>query len=348
MSKVLLICLFFTLMAAICHAGPAKAVREDIADAVEEHDKEEHPPQADGDHQGAPEEHHEAEGKHDYPPVDEGEHKEGEHKEGEGGEHKEPEFSDEDALLGEEDEEHEDYLKMDLDARMTKIKSIATKHDTNDDGKLSFEELEAWVLGSFTALTKKDALLWAKKADANNDTNISVEEHTKYINFNETTPIAKHLLALEQASFAAADLDNNKLLNQTEVLAFYDPYDYAYMHDSEVARKIGSLDTDMNGALSLAEFTAHRKKVNSTETDEAAIVEFKGLDKDSNGELSATEAKPWAIPHTTAMGAAIEAKHLIATADSNSDGVLSIDEITEHAEHFFENTVKPPPSHDEL
>jgi Ca2+-binding EF-hand superfamily protein len=57
------------------------------------------------------------------------------------------------------------------------------------------------------------------------------------------------------------------------------------------------------------------------------------FDLDHDGKLNDTEIFRWLIPDDRATAAA-EADHILEKSDSNKDGHLSLDEISEHAQVF--------------
>lgn len=317
-------------MVVYCQASVKKNVREDLHKIVEDHEDDDI------------EEHLDEEKKKD----DKDEKKEKSEKSEKSGKDKEDnlEWTEEEALLA--DEKHV-LEKMPHEERVQHLKETALKYDTDNDGKISFVELEAWIAASFGSITQRDALKYFHSVDMNKDKKVSWDEVEKNLDVNATTPQGQYHIKTEKASFATADLNSDGFLNETEIVAFYDPYDYPFMHESETMRRMSDLDLDMSGSLSLDEFTKDPKKPDA-EVDPDVVKAFREYDKDSDGKLSSVEAQEWAIKHTTAALAAEEAKELMTTSDMNKDGILTIDEMVEHEEHFFDSAALHYGEHDEL
>ena len=58
----------------------------------------------------------------------------------------------------------------------------------------------------------------------------------------------------DERRFAAADLNNDGVLDKNEYVAFYHPYDYEYMHKFEIERGIKDYDKDNDGVVTVDEF----------------------------------------------------------------------------------------------
>eukprot|EP00930_Biecheleria_cincta_P025340 TRINITY_DN1805_c0_g1_i2.p1 TRINITY_DN1805_c0_g1~~TRINITY_DN1805_c0_g1_i2.p1 ORF type:complete len:267 (-),score=94.39 TRINITY_DN1805_c0_g1_i2:42-842(-) len=176
------------------------------------------------------------------------------------------------------------------------INTVLTEMDENKDGKLSFDELQASDPGGSDQMEGEE-----KK-----------EEEKR--------------MALEKMKFEAADLDRDGLLTTDELVGLFYPE-----QNNEVLKIISQdtlslKDTDKDGHLSPSEFWE-----GDIATDEAGKIadeelkEFKLLDKDGDGRMNVEELMHWESGHHHTKAAMDQ---LLATADKNSDGHLTTEELT--------------------
>lgn len=248
-------------------------------------------------------------------------------------------LTDEEALFGDGEEDPDALRAMPKHERIDHLKQHAEKHDLNKDGYISFHELETWVAKSLIELQAKEAIEFLESEDSNKDSKLSFEEVSKDLNLSDKSATGKRQIEDEKRVFEAADRDSDGFISSSEIPAFYDPYDFSYMHDAETSRRMSELDHDLNGKLTVEEFASESGKDEIGEPDSELVIEFRKLDKDSNEELSHEEFKAYAIKNTGAEAAAEEAQELIKASDLNHDKHLSINELVQHEEEFLESAI---------
>ncbi|XP_046565805.1 reticulocalbin-1-like [Haliotis rubra] len=134
----------------------------------------------------------------------------------------------------------------------------------------------------------------------------------------------------DERLFDGADLDKNKMLDKSEYVAFYHPYDFEHMHKFEIERGIKDYDKDNDGKVSLAEYIGD---VDDAESRATESTQFNDYDKNGDGILEGSELKKWFVQDN--MDSAVEeVDHLMGVADSDNDHFLTFDEIREHQEEF--------------
>jgi len=138
--------------------------------------------------------------------------------------------------------------------------------------------------------------------------------------------------------FTIADADANQKLTVDEFLLMKHPRRNEMAKKVLVDDKLEALDEDKDGALSVDEFAKGEKEHDSDEDGvEAEKERFREeLDTNSDGVLSSDEIVQWLDPDNTEE-ANEEAEHLMEECDSNNDSRLSISEIVNNHEIWVES-----------
>lgn len=143
-----------------------------------------------------------------------------------------------------------------------------------------------------------------------------------------------------------------------EYSRFVSPEDYPSMYDTLFSLTMKKRDLNGDGLLSFQEYILNDKNQMPDKNSESYILDkdkFESdYDKDKDGYLNKEEILSWIIPNTTEI-ANEEAEHLINACDDNKDNQLTIGEIVNNYDVFFESEVTQygefqnlKESHDEL
>ncbi|XP_005111993.1 reticulocalbin-3 [Aplysia californica] len=260
-------------------------------------------------------------------------------------------FNVEEALFGSDSDF--DNGKMTKEQRKEKLLGLAHKYDTNINTVIEMDELVHWITASLKEITDQEAAAFLDELDDNKDKKVDFSEMLKHMHDttveefekfdasgkDEETITDYRVMVVEKKRFEIGDLDKDGFLNVTEIVAFFDPYDFPYMYDVETERAIVGLDKDYNGKLSLLEFVGGETEEGSTSAHADQEAEFKILDTDHDGQLSLKESVGWALLHTSEQLAVEEAKAIMSKADRNGDNALNIKELLRGEEVFFKSGV---------
>lgn len=201
--------------------------------------------------------------------------------------------------------------------------------DVNKDGKMSMQELMDFCHKTRAAYSGKDVVTVFEEMDSNKDGKLSFDEIQTSESVESNDEAEKKEIeanhAREKAKFEAADLDRDGLLSSQEAAGLFYPELNEEVLKLIAEHSIDSKDTDKDGGLSPSEFWEGDLSSEDGSVQEEEMKEFKSLDADGDGKLSVQELMAWesGVYHTkTAMA------QLIATADKDSDGHITADELT--------------------
>ncbi|XP_011306563.1 reticulocalbin-2 [Fopius arisanus] len=249
------------------------------------------------------------------------------------GEHHE-EF-DHEAILGSV-REAEEFHHLPIDESKRRLKILLDKMDLNKDGFIERNELKAWILRSFSMLSAEESKDRLEDADTNDDGKISWEEilHDTYGSDPEDLAIDEKLVSDDKATFEAADLDKDGLLDSEEFKAYTHPEETPRMFPLLLEQSLTEKDSDNDGFISFQEFLGSRAR---NEDKEWLLVEKEKFDhehdKNGDGKLDSGEILAWLVPSNEDL-ATDEVDHLFAASDDDHDNRLSYDEILEHHDVF--------------
>lgn len=232
------------------------------------------------------------------------------------------------------------------DQEMTgeQIRVLHRRFDTNNDGKVSLNEILDFSKKARKDIKKKSVKDDLAQMDENNDGKISVDELIGYL-FGEPIPEGvempspsseeaeeerrtESLKAVEREKFKLADKDGDGFLAEDELLGVLNPD----MHDGvlhvQTVWEIKDRDKDGDGMLSFGEFWEEdeNSKDESSEITKQQTEDFKNVDLDGNGKVDIEEYKKW---HNGDYHTSDAFRHLMELADENRDGHLTADELDE-------------------
>jgi len=252
---------------------------------------------------------------------------------------------DEKAFLGSEAEVKE-FHDLPPEESITRLRALSKKIDADGNGLVSKVELEKSILSSIKFLKEEEAAKRYPDHDYDEDGKFSWEDHLHSVygwvpteeQIKNGVPgiEGEHTDYLFQLKlFKAADVDKDNFLTKEEFKAFYRPEDFAHSKSLEVERLLEQHDKNKDGHLDVKEYlSAELSKDDPAEWTKIETDRFhRALDKDKNGFLNGDELISWAMPSNEDV-AREETEHLIGVADSDSDGLLSADEIAEHHDTF--------------
>ena len=118
------------------------------------------------------------------------------------------------------------------------------------------------------------------------------------------------------------------------------------------------IDRDKDGVVNLQEFLGDYKDPEAQDQDDPEWVKEETkrfndeYDKNKDGKLDKAELKAWIQPETDHAMAVEEAKHLVTSADDDSDGKLSAEEVERNYAVFVGSEAtdygRALPTHEEL
>lgn len=243
------------------------------------------------------------------------------------------------------------------------IQKIVDKVDKDDDGKITSQELKDWI--KLTQMQhhlevatkrwedmKEREIKLVSRSDFKGDKSLDPKgpvtwDRYKKIHYGanpEQHEDAERLLKqikVDERRWKEADRDQDGTLSKDEYPAFYQPWEYNYMHGVAAQENLENIDTDKDGRVSLEEYlaTVHRKSESEMTEDE---LEQKEADKDyfrssrdanKDGYLDLDEVKEWMFP-TSYDYLESEVSHLIYHADTNKDEHLTKDEVLDNYDLF--------------
>lgn len=258
-----------------------------------------------------------------------------------GGEEHDSAF-DHEAILGSR-KEAEEFDELDPEEAKRRLGVLLKKMDRDNDEAIDRNELYAWILRSFKALSKEDSDERFEDTDEDEDGFISWNEY-KDDEFDfgdgdldmDDDVVKEELLLMEEDKmlFDAADADKDGRLDTAEFLAFTHPEEDPNMKPFVLKQVLKEKDADNNGEISFQEYVGDRGKGK----DKEWLIEEKErfdteLDKNGDNSLNREEIIAWIIPSNEEV-AKEEVDHLFAGADADMDDLLKFEEIIKNHELF--------------
>jgi len=198
------------------------------------------------------------------------------------------------------------------------LREIHTKFDEDHDGKVSLQEVTTYFSVNHHASESKQLADMLKNfilSDTNKDGSLSLEEHLADPDYKEQSG----LQGIETVKFKAADLNNDGLLDKTEM-----PHLFSGSHEGVMSASLEEVmrqnDGNKDGKLSPSEFA----KIDVEKPSGAQADEFAALDIDGDGLLSGTEMRLWESSH---LNTKVAIQKLFYVADKDKDGHLTEGEL---------------------
>jgi len=229
-----------------------------------------------------------------------------------------------------------------------KLGYLIDKMDKNGDGNVDEQELTQWIHYVQTKYIYDDTERQWEDNDLDKDGKITWDEYKQHtygflseedLNKEEDDGFSyASMLVRDERRFKQADEKNKGYLDKDDLTAFLHPEEYDHMKEMVILETIEDIDKDQDGKISLAEYIGDMwleeedgEEPEWVEEERKQFSEFR--DKDNSGYLEDAEVRDWILPseYDHAEG---EARHLIESADSNSDGILSKDEILDSHDVF--------------
>ncbi|KAA3675756.1 uncharacterized protein DEA37_0002108 [Paragonimus westermani] len=211
--------------------------------------------------------------------------------------------------------------------------------DINRNGVVDQSELSVWIEKTYRSFDKERAEQRMGVCDADKNGLLSFSEHLKCSYGLSEDDLVRRVdskldtivksAKAERFRFNGADVNADGQLSLNELIMFMWPHNYPLMTNAVVQTTISNYDENNDGMISLDEFVATVHPESSVELH-SLTDQFQSLDKDGDNRLTVDEIRPWVFPNVSAI-ATNEAENLLSTMDTNLDGQLSQDELTEHA-----------------
>jgi len=215
------------------------------------------------------------------------------------------------------------------DLNPEQMQVLHTKIDADADGKISTAEFIAFWKAREIAIDLKHLDPVFSSVDQDGDGKASMEEVLAKLGgieskFAELTPETDEQKVeeteLKKAKFKASDLDGDGYLNKMELFELgRSGREKTSLQALDVAHYVKRKDQNHDGQLDAEEFY----KITHLTKDEQEK-DFKKLDVDGNGKLSADEIGHW---HTGVFTFSKIVAELFQIADNDADSYISLDEL---------------------
>jgi len=260
---------------------------------------------------------------------------------GAGGEH--DAGFDHEAIIGSK-KEAEEFDDLSPEEAKQRLRILLTKMYRDKDEAVDRNELYAWILRSFKALSQEDSDDRFEDADGDEDGFVTWEEYfDDEYDFGDVenpdlsdpaTAEEWKLMEEDRILFHAADMNRDGRLDTKEYLAFTHPEEDPSMKPHVLRQVLDEKDADKDGELSFQEYIGLRGQ----DKDKEWLIEEKDrfdneLDKNGDNALSKEEIFAWIIPSNEDI-AKDEVDHLFAGADEDMNEFLTFEEVIKHHELF--------------
>jgi len=218
------------------------------------------------------------------------------------------------------------------------LQSMHPKIDADKDGKVSLAELVGFHQKIRHAEEYKDPAKAVDEMDEDGDKKVNLKEFLglEPDRPEDETDEDKKYKAAETAKFKATDKDGNGLLDMEELKMLWHPDIHDEVHSAEWFKHH---DKDGNGELSHDEFQYQKTGGDLSDVQENDREDFRQLDKDKSGTLSANEYMGF---HSDLLSKEVELRELFKR-DEDNDGHMSMDEFAHidhiHPDHMTHHTL---------
>jgi len=214
-------------------------------------------------------------------------------------------------------------------------KSFTVKHvrllhariDNNTDGKVSLPEIMSFASAIGTQMAAKHIGSIVQASDTSEDGRLSLDE---YLNDIFRTPHGggepeEEELEVEAGKFRAADIDGDLLLDHAELAAVYYPETHEGVLAAMIAKSMRQKDVNKDEKLDPEEFwEMGRTERLDMEVSKEEGVDFRKLDKDSDGFLDVAELKAW---QSGSFHTEEAMRNLMDVVDKDGDMHMTADEM---------------------
>merc|ERR1712130_280185 len=245
-----------------------------------------------------------------------------------------PQDYDHAAFAGED--EYKTFDDLSPEEAKEKLGLLIDKMDKDGDGKVTEEELTIWIHYVQTKYIYDDTERQWEEYKKHTYGFLSDDELSKE---EEDGFSYQQMLIRDERRFRQADQTKKGYLDKEDLTAFLHPEEYDHMKDMVIQETIEDIDKDGDGKISLTEYIGDMWLEDEDEGEEPDWGEEERKqfhdfrDKDQSGFLENEEVRDWILPseYDHAEG---EARHLIESADSDNDGILTKHEILENHDVF--------------
>lgn len=232
------------------------------------------------------------------------------------------------------------FEKMSDTKRRTEFNKVLPSIDANNDAEITFEEIKAWVLKNVEDEAKSldFSRLEILNMDTDNDGKLSWKEmendHRKQL--AQTSGKEGYFqmgkeLKREKVRFDHIDKNKDGFITPDEFPRLVLPDNFEDMSEVAVDHYVLDFDEDNDGEVSKAEFIKHARRDPNIDDPEQ---HFKTHDKNKDGILSKDELRDHALESTSSSHFGYELKAIFKLLDKNADGVLSYNELSKGYKYF--------------
>jgi len=217
-----------------------------------------------------------------------------------------------------------------------KLRALFPKIDIDNDNQVSMTELYGWIEQHMKKHVLHGTDVRLSELDTNEDGKVSWEEY-RAVEFPPSLekglsgPVLtelREIILRDKRRFEFADTDGDKLLSREELTLFLHPEESKRMTSYLVKENLDIFDRDNDGKVSLEEYLATETQALSESSRKRIAKSFKEeLDKNQDGYIDQKEMRHWILPGVAEDPIQAEADHLMKLGDENEDEMLSVEEI---------------------
>jgi len=206
------------------------------------------------------------------------------------------------------------------------LHKLHAKMDADASGKLSLDEIVRFYHETQQSVAAKEAPGIMEEIDGDKDGKVSLDEITRDMHgADEDESSREQTDTREGEKFKVADSDNDGLLDEKELSAFFYHGNHNILQIT-AEHRMQDQDEDKDGFLTIEELFG--KIEGGPEAYGSSLQTFKKLDKDGSGKIDVKELLPYESGHVHILQ---DIESFMNFADTNGDQHMTIEEL--HAAH---------------
>lgn len=218
------------------------------------------------------------------------------------------------------------------DLKEDQLKKLHQLMDLDGNGQLSLAETLAYSRQVAKTIASKEVPKKLEEIDTTKDGRLSLEEHMADLQSQSDGGDAEDIkelasrMEVEKAKFAAADKNKDQHLDIDELMSLFHPETHDDVLSVTVLESLKQKDKNGDGQLTPHEFwEADEADAEDGQLNDEEKNDFRRLDLDGNGVLSASEIRSWESGRFHTEKAM---KSMFDVADKDGDMHLSLEEMS--------------------